>query len=143
MEFVADIVAEIRKISSARKDLRAFALVMGVACALISALLVARHRHSWTILAAAAATILILGFTFPAALLPLQKVWMAGAIVIGWFASRIVLAALYYIAFTGIGFFGRRLGKAFLEITIDKGAATYWKSRPAGRKASSSYDKQY
>jgi hypothetical protein len=63
---------------------------------------------------------------FPALLKPLQKIWMALAIVMGWISTRIILSLLFFIVLTPIGFIMRLRGKDLLDEKIEKEKTSYW-----------------
>ena len=134
---------ELKSISSTKKDLQNFCQVMAIACALIAGLLFWRQKDSWHIFAIAAAAFLFFRFTFPRLLLPLQKAWMALAVAMGWFVSRILLSVLYFIGFAGIGLIGRLFGKKFLEMKIDKNTDSYWIIKENKERDNSLYEKQF
>jgi len=52
--------------------------------------------------------------------------WMYAAYPIGWALSHILLAAVYYLVVTPIGFTMRVLGRDPLDRRFDRSAGTYW-----------------
>ncbi len=137
------MIDEITRISSTKKDLQRFAVVMAVACIIIAGMLFWRQKDYWQGFALAAAAFALLRLTFPMLLLPLHKVWMSIAVAMGWLVSRVVLAALFYIGFAGIGLAGRLVGKKFLDLPVAKEASTYWIRRTVGVKQAGDYEKQF
>jgi hypothetical protein len=137
------MLSELRSISSTRKDLVNFAHVMAVACAVIAGIALWRHAGAWRPWAALAALFICARVLHPPVLLPLQKAWMALAVLLGWAVSRIVLTVLYYAAFTTIGGIGRLFGKRFLEVDIDKNRPSYWIKRPPAAFDPKQYERQF
>ncbi|MFO8070338.1 MAG: SxtJ family membrane protein [Polyangia bacterium] len=121
----------LKNISSTRKDLRGFGLVIGVALEAIGAFLWWKEwPHWWTLVAAGGLTSL-LALVLPAALKPLQIPWMLLALALGFVVSRILLSVLFYLVLTPMGLIGRLLGKRFLDERIDRRAESYWRVRDA------------
>jgi hypothetical protein len=52
---------------------------------------------------------------------------------IGWLMSRFVLASLFYLVFTPIGFLFRLLGRDPLQRTYQTEETTYWEPKPVAR----------
>lgn len=70
------------------------------------------------------------GLLVPRALRPLYVAWMLAVFPIGWLVSHVVLAAVYYLVFTPVGFVLRLTGHDPLERRWDHAALSYWKVRP-------------
>jgi hypothetical protein len=137
------MLGEIRAIRSTKKELRQFAVVMAVACAAAAALLLLRRKDYWYIFLLISVLFITIRFTFPMLLLPVQKAWMALAVVMGWVVSRIILSVLYFAAFTATGLIGRMFGKKFIELEIDKTRGSYWIGREGAARPPESYEKQF
>jgi hypothetical protein len=58
-------------------------------------------------------------------------VWMALALTMGWFVSRAILIALFFLVVTPVGLIARIAGVRFLE--TERGPASYWKKRAPAR----------
>jgi hypothetical protein len=58
---------------------------------------------------------------------------MALAFTLGWFTSRLLLVAIFLGVVTPIGLLARLVGKRFLELAPDPGAASYWVRRDPAR----------
>jgi small basic protein len=90
------ILEDIAKIKSTRKELREFGFTIGAALIVLSGLALWRGKGSCSYLFISGLIFAALGAALPAVLKPLQKAWMAFSVVIGFFMSRVVLAALFY-----------------------------------------------
>lgn len=66
---------------------------------------------------------------FPIVLSPIYKLWMGLAFCLGWFNTRLVLIAVYYLVVTPIGLTARLFGKDFLNVKLDRSLKTYWQPR--------------
>ena len=113
-----------------RRELRNFGITMGVALAVLGLLALWRGRTFYPVLLVLAGLFGLAALAVPAVLAPVQRVWMALAAVLGWLATRVVLALLFYLAFTPIGLLGRLGGRKFLDSGLDRTRETYWIRRP-------------
>jgi len=133
----------IKNIDSSVNKLREFGLVVGGVLVLLGAVAMWRGKAFHPYLYAVGGMLIILGITAPALLRPLQKAWMALAIVIGFFMSRVVLTALFYGVMAPIGLAMKLFGKDILDERIEKERASYWGELSAERKSREHYERQY
>jgi hypothetical protein len=136
------IIEEIRNIKSDRKDLRNFGLAVGSVLFIIGGVLLWRHRPAWPYFLGAGGALILLGLAVPRVLKPLQKAWMALAVVMGWVMTRVILGVLFYLVFTPIGLTARIFGKRFLDLGRKGKKDSYWNYRK-GRPDRDSYEKQF
>jgi len=137
------IVEEIKNIKSTRKELREFGLVVGGVLLLIGIYLLWKGSPSTTYLVTPGALLIATALAYPAVLKPLQKAWMALAVVLGFFISRVILSILFYIVFTAIGLLLRLKGQDLLDRKIDKNRKTYWNHRPDKERPPKYYERQF
>jgi len=140
---LTSIIKEIRDIKSSPKELREFGVTIGAVLLLIAAFAFWRGRPSGPYFAALGIVFIGLGLVMPRALFALQKVWMALAVVMGFFMSRIILTALFFLVITPIGVIMRLLGRDLLDEKIDKNSSTYWQRRSGEAKTIENYWNQY
>ena len=84
-----------------------------------------------------------IGIFFPKVLLPLQKVWMSIAVILGFFTSRIILSVLYYFVMFPIGLLLRFTGVNLLKTRIDKDSGPYWIKKEKKQYDKSLAENQY
>lgn len=138
------LLEEIKKIKSTPKELREFGFVVGGALLVISAISAWRHGWVWNWpLVGAGAALVVLGTIFPSILRPLQKVWMALALAMGWVMSRVILTLLFYVIVTPLALVLRAQGKHFLGRGADPQAASYWNLRGPERSDAKRCERQY
>lgn len=123
------LIEEIKNIKSDKKELRKFGITVGTVILIISLLLFYWDKSIWLWLFIGADVLIIAGILFPNILLPLQKVWMGLAVLLGFVMTRVILSVLYYIIITPIGIVTKLIGKDFLSLKLDKSAKTYWNLR--------------
>ena len=138
----ASILDEIKKIKSGKKELREFAIVMGIFFAILGGLLLWRHRpFIWPV--SLSAIFFISGFLFPQALKPVQIAWMTLAVLIGFVMSRVILSVLFFLVLSPLALISRLLGKKYLDLSFRKPeAATYWEPVHT-KKEKEYYEHQY
>lgn len=112
-----------------RKGLRKFGWTMGVCLALLGLALFLKHKPAYRMFWAGGVVFLILGQFLPVVLKPVYRLWMGLAFCLGWFNTRLILIAVYYLVVTPIGLAARLMGKDFLNLKLDKSAKTYWHKR--------------
>jgi hypothetical protein len=138
------IIEEIRNIKSEKSDLKKFGLFIGAVLFLGSLYLLWKQQQTY----AAGGFILagvftLLAFVGPVVLKPLQRAWMAMAVVMGFVMSRIIVAVVFYGMVTPIGLTGRLAGKKFLELKMDKAASSYWIRRDQTQTGKSACERQF
>jgi len=121
------LLDEIKNIQSSKKDLRKFGLSVGGVFFALGLVLFYFGRFNGYYLLALGGALIAFGAVLPSLLLPLQKAWMALAVVMGWFMSRVIITVMYVFVLTPIAMIGKAVGKKFLDVGLDPEAGTYWK----------------
>ncbi|MBX3228100.1 MAG: hypothetical protein KIT84_27255 [Labilithrix sp.] len=121
-----------------RSTNRSFGFVMTVAFAVVAlAPLVKGHPVRWWA-APIAAVFLLVTLVAPRVLAPLNLLWFKLGLLIGKVTSPIFLGVFFYFVLTPLALFLRVLGKDFLRLHRDGGAASYWIPRsPPGPEPAS------
>ncbi len=137
------IFEEIKQIKESPEDLRKFGLTVGIVLAIIAGVMYWNEKSSYLYFSIAASLLIISGIIFPKLLKPINKAWMALAVVLGWFMTRVILSILFYITITPISLLAKLFGKKFLNLKIDKSAFTYWEKRQQKNFDPLDYEKQF
>ena len=138
------IIEEIRNIKSEKADLKKFGLFMGAVLFMGSLYLLWKQQQTYAVGGFILAGVFaVLAFVGPVVLRPLQRAWMAMAVVMGFVMSRIIVAVIFYGMVTPIGLVGRLAGKKFLELKTDKATASYWIGRDQAKTEKSAYERQF
>lgn len=137
------LIEEIKNIKEDKKTLRKFGVSVGSVLLAIGIILYLSDKSSFIYFGAIGFLLIIFGIIYPAILKPLNKLWMALAVILGWFSSRIILMLLFYVVFMPLGFFLRISGKDFLKLRIDKNAKTYWEKRDKTTRELIDYERQF
>jgi len=125
------------------RELRQFAIIFFLFCVVVAA--IAYFRGSVNV-AAAVLTIGVLtgaiGYLRVAFVRPIFLGWMYAAYPIGWVVSHTVLAIVFYLIVTPVGWLMRRLRYDPLERQFESSAKTYWTPIEA-RADKTSYFRQF
>lgn len=136
------ILEEIKNIKSDKKELKRFGNTIGIVLILIAIVLFIYSKSSAPYFLIIGGVLIVSAYTFHKILLPLQKLWMALAAVLGFIMTRVILSILFYLMITPINFISRLFGKDFLNLKIEKEKKSYWNLREEEYKKSST-EKQY
>jgi Saxitoxin biosynthesis operon protein SxtJ len=105
MHWISEIIFELNSISSKRKDLVKFGLVIGCIFVALGFLI----HHQWMIILGI--VLIVLGLLMPSLLKYPYLVWMSFGVIAGFFVFRAILVILFYLAIFPMsiiaGFFGR------------------------------------
>ena len=137
------LLEEIKNIKSEKRDLRNFGITFGVVLGILAGALWWKGKDTYTIFAILSLAFFFFGLSLPALLRPLQKVWMAFAVIMGWVMTRLILSVLFYVIFTSIGGISRLFGKQFLDLKRDKSKKSYWIYREQVPFDKEDYEKQF
>ena len=137
------LLDEIRGIKSSKKELRAFGLSVGGVLIVVAAVLYFFGRGNFVYFAAVGAALAVSGALVPRVLLPLQKVWMSFAVVMGWFMTRVILIFLFVLVLTPIGLLSKAFGKVFLDTGFDLSSKSYWLKRDPSAAGKNDYERQF
>jgi hypothetical protein len=116
-----------RTLESAR--LRRFGLTVGGVFLLLAAVLFWRTKPLWPFCGGLGAALAGLGLAWPAALAPVERIWMTVARAMGWVMTRVILTLLFCLIFTPAGLILRLLGKDPLGLRFPGNTASYWQAR--------------
>ncbi|MEK7630452.1 MAG: SxtJ family membrane protein [Patescibacteria group bacterium] len=140
---IMHIVEEIKSISSTTKDLRSFGLVVGGVLTALAGFSWYRGGSVVVLLGAPGLGLMLLGFVQPRLLLPLQKLWMSLAVILGWVMTRVIIGLLFFIIVTPAGLLMRLVGKKLLEGSFDQQAKSYWERRASNARKKENYEHQF
>lgn len=125
------------------KELRKFAVTISIALGVLGGLVLWRKGQAGLIPIAIGAVIFLAGLVWPKSLAILYKAWMALALALGFIMSHIILALVYFVVLTPIGFFMKIVKRNPLELSFDRTAESYWIKRQKGLNDMTSYEKMY
>jgi hypothetical protein len=112
---------------------RSFGLVMAGAFAVVTALNAWHAGRIWPWTAALSAIFVVAALLRPAALNPLNRVWLKFGLLLHKVVNPVIMALLFYGTVLPTGLIARAMGKDLLRLKRDPGAASYWIVRtPAG-----------
>ena len=126
-----------------KSDLRKFGLTVGGAFTLLGLISWWRgHEIPPRVLWTLAVLLVMPGLAAPALLAPVQRGWMRFAHVLGNVNTRIILAVLFYVVFTPLGFV-MRLFKDPLDLSLKQSDSSNWVRRTQQAVDPASYERQF
>lgn len=140
---LSDIVKDIRGIDTSSKKIRDFGITFFVVLVLVGGVFLYKGRDFGYLFMALGLFFLCAGLWAKKSLKGLYKVWMALAVVMGFFMSRIILCVLFYGVITPIGTILRVFGKDLLNQKWDRKATTYWIRKERGPFDKKRYEKLF
>jgi saxitoxin biosynthesis operon SxtJ-like protein len=125
------------------KVLRQFAVLCLLVFGTMGAVSVWRQGGMTTVAAIAMAGVAVglVGVVRPAAIRWVYSGWMIAVFPIGWTISRLMLAALFYLVFTPVGFVFRLVRRDALRLR-QPDAASLW-ARKGGETSADQYFRQF
>ena len=118
-----------------RRELRSFAITVGIAFVLLAALLAWRERRTATVVfGMLGVTLALAGLLIPARLGGVHRAWMGIALAISSVTTPLFMGIVYFGLLTPIALVLRLLGRAPLRQSRD--AKSYWRDRPPGARRS-------
>jgi hypothetical protein len=133
-----------RRAKTEKTKMREFGLTVGIAFGVLAALLFWRGKSNYIYLAVIAVIFILTGLVVPRILKPVNKVWMAFAMALGWVMTRVILTVLFFAVFTPIGLIARFLArKQFLDLKMDDTRESYWNYRDQTEPAKGDYERQF
>ena len=139
----AVILDELKAVKSGASDLRKFGITMCVAIAVLGAIFMWRGKGEPLWFFGIAGAFLLLGLAVPVVLRPVQKAWMAFAIVLGWVMTRVILVIVFFIGVTPVALVARLVRKRFLDLGFEPDRNSYWVPRPEPTGGKERYKSQF
>jgi len=137
------MIEELKNIKSTKIELKKFGNTLGIVSLLICIVLFLYNKDSYLYFLIIGAVLIAAGNIYPNLLKPFQIFWMALALVLGWFSTRIILSVLFYLIITPIRFIAMLFGKRFLDLEFRKNTNTYWNYRTKKEMAPEDYERQF
>ena len=106
--------------------------------AIVAALSWWRGTHTWHYTLPVALVFLVIAYTYPRILAPLNKLWLKFGLLLYKVMNPLILGLLFFVTIAPIGLLMRAFGKDFLRTKMDPAAKSYWIERtPPGPKPES------
>lgn len=108
---------------------RSFGMVFACVFAFVAALSWYHGGHRWPYYLGASAVFLAVALVVPRALASLNKLWSQFGLLLHMVISPLILALLFYVFITPIGFLMRLTGKDPMRRRFEPDAKSYWIER--------------
>ena len=138
-----EIKSEVIRLKTEAKDLRKFGITMAVILGILTGITLYKGSWSFPYLLVLAIGFLVFGLIKPLLLRHIYLGWMAIAITMGYFVTRIILSILFYGVFTLIGFISRFFNKDMLDQNYEAKADTYWKEHEKPQDPKKHLERQF
>jgi hypothetical protein len=122
---------------------RSFGLVFAVVFAIVALLPLKSGGEVRVWAAAVAAAFLLVSFTYPKALKPLNKAWFLVGLALHHVVTPVVMGLLFFVTVTPMALVMRAAGKDPLRLKRDDAAASYWIMREPPGPAPDSMRRQF
>ena len=124
-------------------ELRKFGLTVGAAFAVLGTISWWRgHELPPRVLWTLSVLLIVPGALFPSVLRPIQRGWMAFAVALGHFNTRVILTVLFYLVLTPVGFV-MRFFRDPLDRSLAKRSESQWIKRELQPLEPSRYERQF
>jgi hypothetical protein len=145
MSWFGDIREGLQGLPRDDRSLRRFGITMAVVLAAlgIASLIIGRHTLRGGALLMVAVAFLLPALLKPQSLMGVRSAWMALALGIGWWVSRLLLLLSFVLLVTPLALIMRLVGRDPMARKWDPEATTYWIERPPTEHRPESYDKPY
>ena len=122
---------------------RKFAVVFAIFCAIVGGSGFFAHSRHWPWWIAAALLFALAGWLRPSLVGPLNWLWLKLGLILYTVISPVVLALVFFLCITPIGFIMRLSGKDPLRLRFDAAAESYWIRREPPGPPAKSFKHQY
>lgn len=124
------MLEEFRNIQSDKKTLRNFGLTIGTVVSLIALFFTLKSPNDiFQYILMMGLSFMVIGLSMPSLLSPINYLWMAFAIIIGWIMTHLILSALYTLIITPLGLTLKLFRKQLLSYKKDSSMESYWEKR--------------
>ena len=125
------------------RALRKFGLTVGLGFAVLGAISAWRgHTLAPRVLWTVAVLLVAPALLAPALLAPVERVWMRGALALGYVNTRVLLTAVFYLLLTPIGAVLRRFRDP-LDRALDDDRPSFWIRRTPEPADRARYEQQF
>jgi hypothetical protein len=134
---------ELNKKRTDRKELRKFGITLFIALGIFGGLVLWRRGEAGLVFWGIGLVLLTVGLGRPEILAPIYKAWMTGALFMGFVMTHFILALMYYLVLSPVGFVMRGLGHDPLRLKFDRDAESYWAQKEQKEFTKERYEKMF
>ena len=126
-----------------KKELRKFAIMMFIILIILGGIFLIQKKDTGFVLITLGLILLLLGFFGHRILTPIYKIWMVLSLILGFIMNHFILAVIYYLVFTPIGFIKRILRNDPLQISTNRFKESYWIKKIKKELKKEEYEKMF
>ena len=138
-----NIRKDIKQLKTGPRDLRKFGLLVGGVLAALGILYLLRHKAHYPWFLIPGVVLMAFGVVLPRVLKYVYIAWMTLTIMLGFVMARVILTLFFFLVITPLSLVARLFGKDFLNLKLDRQAATYWIRREQKRRTQANYEQQF
>ena len=126
------ILQEIKELPAGQRDVRKFAVTVGVAFVVLWAIFAFVIPYLFgkggdqPLLWQIGVVLAVVGALAPPVVLPLYYAWMTMALALGYVMTRVLLTIFFFLVLTPVGLVFRLIGRDALHRKLDREAESYW-----------------
>ena len=126
-----------------RRMLRKFGISLGLIFGIMGVIL-QWYENNYAVYPFCISLVLVgMGILVPGLLKPVEKGWMAFALLLNWIMTKILLGVFFFSIFTVVGFLWRLFRRDPLGLNFDKSAKSYWIPKQEADIDKSHYENQF
>jgi hypothetical protein len=126
-----------------KKEWRKFALGLGLILTAVGGVQFLKSHPVYPYFLAAGGLTALAGILLPICVKPVFILFSYLGAVMGWFSTRLILAAIFFLLLTPIALVMKLAGKKFLTMGRDLNLKTYWIARNKNYGDAESFENQY
>ena len=126
-----------------RRMLRKFGITLGIIFGIIGVFLQWYENNYAVYFFGLSLFLISMGILAPGLLKPVEKGWMAFALILNWIMTKILLGIFFFSIFTIVGFLWRLFRGDPLGLRFVKGSKSYWIRRDEADLDKSRYENQF
>jgi len=126
-----------------QKEWRKFGIGLGIILGAVGGVQLLKGHSLYPFFFGAGALTALAGIAVPILVKPVFIFFSYLGVVLGWFSTRVILAAVFFVLLTPISLLLRLTGKKFLPGRPDRGLPTYWIDRNKTYEQAESFETQF
>ena len=126
-----------------RRMLRKFGITLGIIFGIIGVILQWYENNYAVYFFGLSLFLISMGILAPGLLKPVEKGWMAFALILNWIMTKVLLGILFFSIFTIVGFLWRLFRRDPLGLKFDKNSKSYWIRGQEAELDKSRYESQF
>ncbi len=138
-----EIRLELRQLKTTLRELRKFGITMAIILGILTGITLYKGSWLFPYFLGLAGAFFVIGILKPILLKYIYLGWMAIAITMGFFVTKVILSIVFYGIFTIVGIIARLVNQDMLDQQYDPDAETYWKQHEKPQDSRKHLERQF